>query len=160
MEWEEPGDDNLGKFIREHLLPRLTNLEEEVRLLRKVAWPVCQALTERWSTDDISSKWKLLSNLDPDDALDLVNKKHLAKRALANKGINVMYGSVKDEWASIAEFGNSSGVIPTHVLDEVIKGKVGGPSNGTNSSRIAKESVHLTRTVERGINTDSDLSTN
>jgi len=36
----------LRTLVRENILPRLTELEEEVRLLRKVTWPVCQRLTE------------------------------------------------------------------------------------------------------------------
>ena len=32
----------LRMLIRENVLPRLGLLEEELRLLRKVTWPVCQ----------------------------------------------------------------------------------------------------------------------
>jgi len=32
--------EQLRIIIRENLLPRITELEEEVRLLRKVCWPV------------------------------------------------------------------------------------------------------------------------
>ena len=48
--------DQLGEFVKDHLLPRLTDLEEEVRILREVCWPVCQALRERNQLDDMKTK--------------------------------------------------------------------------------------------------------
>ena len=54
-----PGDSEralkeLRELVKDHILPRLTNLEEEVRLLREITWPVCQALREKSQLDDKS----------------------------------------------------------------------------------------------------------
>ena len=34
------------ELIKENILPRLTQIEQEVRELRRVCWPVCQSLRE------------------------------------------------------------------------------------------------------------------
>jgi len=68
----------LGKvreFIKDHLLPRITNLEEEVRLLRRVTWPICQNVREHNQLDDIEFKRKFLENLDPDEVQLLLKLK-------------------------------------------------------------------------------------
>lgn len=64
--------DKLGEFVKDHLLPRLTDLEEEVRLLREVCWPVCQALREKNQLHDIQNKRNFLKYLDPDDVKKLL----------------------------------------------------------------------------------------
>lgn len=43
-------------LVRENILPRITQLEEEVRMLRAVTWPICQALKESSQLDDIPNK--------------------------------------------------------------------------------------------------------
>ena len=55
------------ELIKDHLLPRITDLEEEVRLLRKITWPVCQAIREKNQLNDIQAKRDFLCNLDPDE---------------------------------------------------------------------------------------------
>jgi len=35
------------ELIKDNILPRLTQLEEEMRMLREVTWPVCQGLREK-----------------------------------------------------------------------------------------------------------------
>ena len=65
----------LREFIKEHLVPRLTELEEEVRLLRKVTWPVCQNIRESTQLDDIKCKREFLQNLDPDEVRMLLKRK-------------------------------------------------------------------------------------
>jgi hypothetical protein len=65
----------LREFIKEHLLPRLSELEEEVRLLRKVTWPVCQNIRESTQLDDIKCKREFLQNLDPDEVRMLLKRK-------------------------------------------------------------------------------------
>ena len=55
----EPPEEGLKKvrvLLRENILPRLTELEENLRLLRKVAWPVCQRLNEKGPMSDIEAK--------------------------------------------------------------------------------------------------------
>lgn len=65
----------LREFIKEHLVPRLTELEEEVRLLRKITWPVCQNIRESTQLDDIKCKREFLQNLDPDEVRMLLKRK-------------------------------------------------------------------------------------
>jgi hypothetical protein len=48
------------EFARDHILPRLTQLEEEVRLLRKFCWPIVQALREENQLSDLESKREFL----------------------------------------------------------------------------------------------------
>ena len=42
----------LREFVKDHLLPRLTDLEAEVHLLRKFVWPVCAMAYEANSQMD------------------------------------------------------------------------------------------------------------
>jgi hypothetical protein len=62
-------------LIRENILPRLTDLEQEVRLLRKVTWPVCQGLRESGQLDDIRAKREFLGDLDPEEIRMLLRRK-------------------------------------------------------------------------------------
>jgi len=66
---------DVRELLRDNVLPRLTNLEEQVRLLRKVTWPVCQGLREKSQLGDIASKKEFLSTLEPDEALLLLKLK-------------------------------------------------------------------------------------
>ena len=65
-------------LIRENILPRLTDLEEEVRLLRKVTWPVCQGLREMNQLDDIKAKREFLRDLDSSEIRMLLRRKSTA----------------------------------------------------------------------------------
>lgn len=65
----------LREFIKDHLVPRLTELEEEVRLLRKITWPICQNIRESTQLDDIKCKREFLQNLDPDEVRMLLKRK-------------------------------------------------------------------------------------
>ena len=62
-------------LLRENILPRLTELEENLRLLRKVTWPVCQRLTEKDSLSDIESKREFMRFLDDDEIWMLLKAK-------------------------------------------------------------------------------------
>lgn len=53
------------EFIKDHILLRISNLEEEVCLLRRITWPICQDLKEKHQLDDIKCKREFLQNLDP-----------------------------------------------------------------------------------------------
>jgi hypothetical protein len=66
---------SLRELVRDVLLPRLADLEEEVRLLRKVTWPVCQGLREKTQLDDLESKREFLRWLDPEEAVTLLKLK-------------------------------------------------------------------------------------
>ena len=68
----------LGKvreFIKDHLLPRIFDLEEEVKLLRRATWPICQNVREHNQLDDIEFKRKFLQNLDPEEVQLLLKLK-------------------------------------------------------------------------------------
>ena len=58
---------NVRELIKDHILVRLTDLEEEVRLLRKVTWPICQGLKENSQLSDIESKREFLKYLSPEE---------------------------------------------------------------------------------------------
>jgi hypothetical protein len=66
---------SVRELLRDNVLPRLTNLEEQVRLLRRVTWPVCQSAKEQSQLCDIESKRQFLSVLDPDEANELLRLK-------------------------------------------------------------------------------------
>ena len=63
------------KLIRENILPRLTELEEQVRLLRRVTWPVCQSLRSRDQMSETKLKQELLEYLDLDEIQWLLHEK-------------------------------------------------------------------------------------
>ena len=48
MDFEEFHVRDVQKLLREIILPRLCDLEQEVQLLRKTTWPVCQAMREHY----------------------------------------------------------------------------------------------------------------
>lgn len=62
--------------MRTLLIPRLDQLETEVKLLREVTWPVCQALLEEKNPLSMASeKRRFFSVLYKDDAIELLEKK-------------------------------------------------------------------------------------
>jgi hypothetical protein len=65
-------------MIKDHILPRLTELEEQIRLLRKVTWPVCQGVRELSQLDDLGAKREFLRDLDPDEIRMLLCRKSSA----------------------------------------------------------------------------------
>lgn len=62
-------------LMRLIVLPRLRQLEEEVRLLRKHTWPYVQAKKETSYMDDIESKREFFNLLDDNTALELLRLK-------------------------------------------------------------------------------------
>ena len=73
---------DLRELVKDHILPRLTQLEEEVRLLREVTWPVCQALREKSQLDD---KMQFMELLADDEILKLLKMKNDISRTGAPK---------------------------------------------------------------------------
>lgn len=63
----------LRELVKDHILPRLTQLEEEVRLLREVTWPVCQALREK---SQLVDKTQFMKYLDDEEVIKLLKIKH------------------------------------------------------------------------------------
>jgi len=60
---------DVEKLLREIVLPRLCDLEQEVQLLRKTTWPVCQALREHYALNpdirtDLSRQIRALVDVD------------------------------------------------------------------------------------------------
>ena len=71
--------NDFRKLVIENVLPRLTDLEEEVRMLRKVTWPICQSLREVSQLDDLKNKREFLFRLTEEEAkMLLVLKSKLA----------------------------------------------------------------------------------
>ena len=64
--------------FHKHLLTRLTNVEEELRELREVTWPVCQASLDNGNNlKNISEKKSILRWLDVDEIKSLLRRKGL-----------------------------------------------------------------------------------
>ena len=70
-------DQTTWEFARDHILPRITQLEEEVRVLRKFCWPVIQALREENQLADLEAKREFLtaSCRDREDVKELLLEK-------------------------------------------------------------------------------------
>lgn len=66
---------NLRELLRDHVLPRLSDLEEEVRLLRRITWPVCQSIKEGNQLSDIKCKKEFLARLPPEEVEFLLRQK-------------------------------------------------------------------------------------
>lgn len=66
---------DVRELMRDIVLPRLSQLEEEVRLLRLVTWPVCQSIRETSQLTDIDNKKNFFSILDDDEVRLLLHEK-------------------------------------------------------------------------------------
>ena len=66
---------DVRELLKDNIIPRLTDLEEQVRLLRKVTWPVCQGIKEKSQLDDIHSKKEFLRDLSFEEILMLLKIK-------------------------------------------------------------------------------------
>lgn len=62
-------------LIKDVLIPRITNLECDLRDLRKITWPVCQGLKENSQLNDMDSKRLFLECLDDNEIKDLLKAK-------------------------------------------------------------------------------------
>ena len=65
----------LRLLIKDVLLPRISNLECDLRDLRKATWPICQALKETSQIGDICSKKLFLECLEGEEVKDLLKLK-------------------------------------------------------------------------------------
>lgn len=64
------------EFLRTHVLPRLDQLEYEVKTLREVTWPVCQGLRETHGPFQfIKEKRNFFRSLFKEDAIELLKRK-------------------------------------------------------------------------------------
>lgn len=63
-------------FVKNFLLPRLDQLESEVKVLREITWPVCQALREEGDPlKDSHEKRRFFQFLFKEEALELLKRK-------------------------------------------------------------------------------------
>ena len=82
---------DVRELIRDHLLPRITQLEEEVRLLREVTWPVCQSLTEQSQLSDSHNKRRFLCILDDQEVKKLlILKDEISRKPLHYSTFNFL----------------------------------------------------------------------
>ena len=66
----------MREFLKDHILPRLTEVECQLKDLRAVTWPVCQHIREKSPLDQIETKKKFFYHLDDEDAKHLLKLKH------------------------------------------------------------------------------------
>jgi len=63
------------KLLRENILPRLDNVEAQLKELREVTWPYVQAKRDRLGYDTRKEQRKLLRWLDLDEVRLLLRRK-------------------------------------------------------------------------------------
>lgn len=64
------------EFLKTHVLPRLDQLEVEIKALRDATWPVCQGIREKNGPFQfIYEKRKFFKHLFKEDALELLKLK-------------------------------------------------------------------------------------
>jgi hypothetical protein len=85
----EPGKErevlkSVRDLLKDHILPRLTDLEIEVKYLREVCWPVCQGLREKTQLSDMQNKREFLkeSTNSLDEILILLIEKEKINKKL------------------------------------------------------------------------------
>lgn len=89
----------MEELVRTVILPRLDQLEAEVKFLRDVTWPVCQSLHEKGNPiEDIQEKRKFFRHLYKDEALELLKKKaefsgHVTNQILMHKEFDLIRGA-------------------------------------------------------------------
>lgn len=66
---------SVRELIKDNILPRLTQVEQDVKSLRRATWPVCQGLREHNQLDDIRGKREFLQTLEYDEVITLLRLK-------------------------------------------------------------------------------------
>lgn len=97
---------DIRELIKDNILPRLTQLEEEVRLLRKYTWPVCQSLSEQSALGNIQDKREFMEQgtRDEEEARDLMCRKWaLAERMVSRRAVFSSSVSKTEEWRRLIE---------------------------------------------------------
>jgi hypothetical protein len=104
MEWSETitiEDTNqilkdIRALLKDNIIPRLTDLEIEVRSLRKVTWPVCQSQLEtNGPFQCLQEKKKFFSNLYEDEVYELLRLKARIKGQVDQVLLDQEFNSVK-----------------------------------------------------------------
>lgn len=86
-------DENI-KFI----LKRLTDVEEELRELREITWPVCQMLLDKKNQmNNIEEKKYFFSHLDPDECKKLLRLKNKLMHPWGGGRVEQEYRSIYSE---------------------------------------------------------------
>ena len=71
---------DVRELIKDNLIPRITELECQNYMLRKIAWPVCQLHFEKSQLDSLNMKAKALYGLSRDEIISLLlSKERIAK---------------------------------------------------------------------------------
>ena len=80
---------DLRELLFENILPRLTDIEMEVKYLRQVCWPVCQAIREKNQLDNIKKKREFFRNAvqSVDEIKELLEEKQKINQRLIQMGI-------------------------------------------------------------------------
>ena len=94
------------ELIKENILPRLTQIEQEVRELRRVCWPVCQSLRETSQLTDTRNKKRFLALLDEDEIQLLLREKAVvSSRPLTFSSSNLLNDEFQllFSWKELAE---------------------------------------------------------
>ena len=72
-------DDPVTMFLREHVMPRLDNVEAQVKELREVTWPYVQAQRDiaahKYGISTVKEKRAVLQWLDLDEVRKLLYRK-------------------------------------------------------------------------------------
>ena len=78
-------------LIHDCLIPRIHQLEDEIKLLRAITWPVCQSLTENSQVSDVHNKRLFLNNLDEREIRKLlILKDEIARKPLKHSTFNLL----------------------------------------------------------------------
>ncbi len=83
-------------LIKDVLIPRITNLESDLRDLRKATWPICQALKESSQLSDLTTKKLFLECLEDQEVKDLLDLK--AEFSKQNVVSSSTFHLTKDEY--------------------------------------------------------------
>ena len=82
-------------LIHDCLIPRIHKLEDEIKLLRSVTWPVCQSLTENSQLSDLHNKFLFLDTLDEQEIRKLlILKDEIARKPLQHSTFNLLMEEV------------------------------------------------------------------
>ncbi len=88
MDFEKFDVNDVKKLLREIIIPRLCDLEQEVSILRKTTFPICQAMREYYIHDVDQNKGlsrQLKALLDPDEYYRILTMKREFKEFYENR---------------------------------------------------------------------------
>ena len=89
--------EDVRLLIHDVVLPRLDRMEDEIRELRRVTWPVCQSLREKSQLSDIQNKKRFLEMLNEDEIkLLLKEKAAVSTRPLKHSSASLSLGELSE----------------------------------------------------------------